>query len=378
LRLAFSSARIPTIAAGCAVLLLLGAGRAQAAAVQPDFLGLAKQGIAAAHKGWWNARLGWYDDRLDKSWRPTAPLAYLWSAFPLFEAVDAVALAQPSAANRAAVRTFANAAERYWNPALRPVGGYAYYMGTHTRNVHTYFDDNGWWGLAFVDAFRATGDRRYLRDAARAFRFIVRSGWDSEGGGIWWDTSHDHKTAEPLAAAAFIGAVIYGATHDPTYLEQVTRLLNWADAHSWNSAAHLYGRSDTDGTVLDYVEGMMIGADLELCKATGAVKYCQKAEQLGQAAVQFFPSTPDWSATADGLYLRFLLDLYRYDGNRQFYDLVSGDAMRAISMARDAATGFYLRSWTGRSVAPPGLLRTHAGTVALLAWLAVARPPHQR
>jgi uncharacterized protein YyaL (SSP411 family) len=286
-------------------------------------------------------------------------------------------LAQPSAANRAAVRTFANSAERYWNPSLRPVGGYAYYIGTHTRAVHTYFDDNGWWGLAFVDAFRATGDRRYLGDAERAFTFIVRSGWDAQGGGIWWDTSHDHKTAEPLAAAAFIGAVVYGATHDSAYLEQVTKLVDWADAHSWNSTAQLYGRSDTDGTVLDYVQGMMIGAELELCKATGTITYCQKAEQLGQTAVQAFPSKPDWSATADGLYLRFLLDLYRYDGNKQLYDLVYGDAVRAVSLARAPATGLYLRSWTGHSVSPAGLLRTHAGTVALLAWLAGTRPPHQ-
>ena len=303
------------------------------------------------------------------------PLAYLWSAFPLFEAVDAVALAQPSASNRAAVRVFASSAERYWNPTLKPVGGYAYYIGTHSRNVHTYFDDNGWWGLAFVDAFRATGDRRYLDDAARAFTFIVRTGWDSHGGGIWWDTSHGHKTAEPLAAAAFIGAVIYSATRNPAYLKQVKKLLDWADAHSWNSAAHLYARSDTDNTVMDYVQGMMIGADLELCKATSTVQYCQNAEQLGQASVQAFPSEPDWSTTADGLYLRFLLDLYRYDGNRQLYDLVYSNAVRAISNARDATTGLYLRSWSGVPV-PDGLLRTHAGTVALLAWLAATPPPH--
>ena len=351
---------------------------AQAAQVPPQhFLALARQGIVAAHNNWWNKRLGWYDDRLDKSWRPTAPLAYLWSAFPLFEAVDAVALAEPSAANRAVVRGFANSAERYWNPTLKPVGGYAYYIGTHTPNVHTYFDDNGWWGLAFIDAFRATGDRRYLHDAARAFTFIMRSGWDNHGGGgIWWDTSHDHKTAEPLAAAAFIGAVIYGATHKSAYLQQVNKLLDWANAHSWNSATHLYSRNATDNTIMDYVQGMMIGADLELCKATATTAYCQKAEQLGQASIQAFPSEPDWSSTADGLYLRFLLDLYRYDGDRQLYDLVYNNALRAISKARDATTGLYLRSWSGGAPVPAGLLRTHAGTVALLAWLAGAPAPH--
>jgi glycosyl hydrolase family 76 len=367
---------VAALAAATAALALTLATPAAAAPIeQSQFLAFARAGIASARSHWWNPRLGWYDDRLDRSWRPTMPLAYLWSAFPLFEAIDAVAIAQPTAANRAAVRSFASNAERYWNPSLKPLGGYAYYIGTHTRTVHTYFDDNGWWGIAFADAFRATGDRRYLDDAARAFAFIVTSGWNRDGGGTWWDTSHDHLTSEPLAAAAYIGAVIYGSTRDPRYLAELKKLLGWANAHSWNASAQLYGRSPTDSTVMDYVEGMMIGADLELCTATGSATYCAAAEQLGLASLREFSGELAWSATADGMYLRFLLDLYRHDGNAQLYDLAYTNATTALSLARDPSTGLYLRSWNGTSPLLPGLLRTHAGTVALLAWLAATPAP---
>jgi Glycosyl hydrolase family 76 len=362
--------------------MLAAAGTASAASraaaavpVGPhQFLALAKEGLAAAHRAWWNPRLGWYDDTLDRSWHPTMPLAYLWTAFPLFEATDAVALAEPTAANRAAVRAFASKAEQYWNPTLKPVGGYAYYIDTRTQRVSTYFDDNGWWGLAFVDAFRATGDRRYLNDAARAFDFIVRVGWDPGAGGIWWDTGHGHKTSEPLAAAAYIGAALYQHTRAPAYLKEVVKLLDWAREHSWNSSAQLYSRNDTDQTVMDYVQGMMIGADLELCQATGDSQYCLKAKQLGQASLHAFSSKPDWSATADGLYLRFMLDLYRYDGDRQLYKLVYQNGIRALTNARDSATDLYAKDWAGNAV-PGELLRTHAGTVALLAWLATTSAP---
>ena len=156
----------------CASLVLCAAvsasGERASRITQAQFLGLAQSGIQAAQASFWNAKLGWYDDRLGAPKNPRMPLAYLWSAFPLFEAIDAVAIAEPTAANKAAVVRFATAAERYWNGALEPQGGFAYYPGVHDPHALTYFDDNGWWGIAFLDAFRATGDRAYLTEAARA------------------------------------------------------------------------------------------------------------------------------------------------------------------------------------------------------------------
>jgi uncharacterized protein YyaL (SSP411 family) len=340
---------------------------------QAQFLGLAQSGIHVAQANFWNAKLGWYNDRLGAPKNPRMPLAYLWSAFPLFEAIDAVAIAEPTAANKAAVVRFATAAEGYWNGALEPQGAFAYYPGLHGPHVLTYFDDNGWWGIAFLDAFRATGNRSYLTEAARAFEFIVESGWNTAGGGTWWDTRHGHITAEPLAAAAYIGAVLYEQTRQSSYLQQVTKLISWADTNTVDPTTGLYTRNPTDDTVLDYVEGMMIGADLVLCDATAQSGYCTKAEQLGQASLAAFPDL-DWSATADGIYLRFLLDLYQHDGNNAWYQAVYANAQRAMQNA-PAGNGLYLNGWNGQPVTPGGLLRTHAGTVALFAWLATAAPP---
>ena len=333
------------------------------------YLRLAQRGLVQARAEWWNPRLRWYDDRLSIPGKP----AYLWTAFPLFETVNAVAIAAPTARNRAAVAAFAAQAERYWNPA---VGGYAYLRGTNRRSVRTYFDDNGWWAIAFVDAFRATGNRRYLADAAKAFRFIVREGWDARSGGTWWDTAHGHKTSEPLAAAAYAGAVLYAETRNRYYLRTVQRLLAWADERSWNRTRGLYGRSDTDGTVMDYVEGMMIGAHLQLCDTLRQASHCRKAQALAAAAARAFPAAASWSPTADAIYLRFLLDLYRHDGNRRWYDLAAANARRALANARDAR-GLYLRGWDGKRVAG-GFLRMHAGTSSLFAWLATVDPPPQR
>ena len=144
----------------------------------PKFLQIAENTLARTRRVFWNARLGWYDERVAKRWHPQQPLAHLWSAFPLFEALDAVALADPTAANRNAVTAFARGAERYYDPNLSPVGGYTWYPGMTNPRQHAFFDDNGWWEMSYLDAYRATGDPRDLVDAERAFRFIAEAGWD--------------------------------------------------------------------------------------------------------------------------------------------------------------------------------------------------------
>ena len=84
------------------------------AATRAHYASVAKKGIADARKHWWNSGHHWYNDRLND--HDQNPLATIWSIVPLFEAIDGQAIGHPTAKNRAAVASFANFAERYWNP----------------------------------------------------------------------------------------------------------------------------------------------------------------------------------------------------------------------------------------------------------------------
>ena len=297
---------------------------------------------------------------------------------PLFESIDAIALASPTPANLLAVRTFANGAERYLDRGLRPVPGYAPYPGDRGSNVQTWFDDNGWWGLAFVNAYRATGATRYLADAERALAYIARAGWDPRTGGIWWDTSHPYKAGEALAAGTLLATLLYVTTHSSFDLAEAHMFLAWGNTTGFSAVDGLYAKSDSSRVPEDYIEAPLIFAQQQLCAATGVQADCARAQTLADTSLQRFGDQLDFGPQYDAIYLQWMLALYGADHDSRLYDLAAGNAQLAAGEARDA-NGLYLRSWTGDPLSPavavPNMLQSHAATTSVFAWLAVYPPP---
>src|SRR5205807_1954601 len=96
------------IASLAALVMLCAAPVASAT----DFWTPAKKGIRNTRLNWWNPHERWYNDRLNDL--DPFPLATTWSIVPLWEATNAVAIGQPTKANKKAVRSFANIAEKYF------------------------------------------------------------------------------------------------------------------------------------------------------------------------------------------------------------------------------------------------------------------------
>ncbi len=349
-------------------------------AAQQGYLALARAGVAQAQRRWRDARLGWYDARLDN--RERYPLATIWDVVPLFQALDAIAIADPTNSNRRAVASFAAGAERYLNRGLRPLAGYSPYPGDREANTETWFDDNGWWGLAFAEAYRATGTRRYLSDAQRALRYIAAAGWDEDGGGIWWNTHHPYKAGEALASGTLLATLLYQQTGSTFALSQALKFLQWANTSGsgggFSADNGLYAGSSLDPTPIDYIESPLIYAQAVLCRITATPGDCARAEELKATALHRFGYILDFSPQYDAIYLQWMLALYALDGDSRLYALAADNAHDAQLRARDDA-GLYLLSWAGEplpaSLAEPGSLQTQAATTSLFAWLAVYPPP---
>jgi hypothetical protein len=339
------------------------------ASATPAYLQLAEQGAVSALRSWHDARRGWYDERLGD--RDRFPLATIWGSAPMFETLAAIDIASPSPAHRAALSTFARGAERYYDRGLRPTPGYAPYPGDRGQ-VRAWFDDNGWWGLGFMDAYRATGNSRYLRDAERAFAFIAAQGWDRARGGLWWDTSHPYKAGEPLAAGSLLGALLFRSTHNPFYLGQVNRFLTWADAN-FLTELRLYARTDSDPTPTPYVEGPLVEAHQLLCQA-GQPAACARARELADASWNRFQARLQMGPQYDTIYLHWMLVYASQTGDARWPALAAQMAQSAQSNALSPG-GLYLRAWDGTPItqheARPNMLQTDAATLELFAWLGV-------
>jgi hypothetical protein len=346
------------------------------APAQQHYLALAQQGIKQAKQRWSNRRLGWYDSRLGD--RDRYPLATIWDIVPLFQSLDAIAIAQPTAANRAAVTRFGAGAERYLNRGLRPLPGYSPYPGDRAANTETWFDDNGWWGLAFVNAYRATGAKRWLTDAKRALAYIAAAGWDKRSGGLWWNTGHPYKAGAALASDTLLATLIYQLTRSPFALQQARKFLAWGNTAGFSAADGLYAGSSLNPTPIDYAEGPLIYAQALLCTLTATASDCQRADQHETQSLKRFGYLLDFSPQYDAIYLQWMLALYSLTGKRTLYALAADNARNAETRARNG-DGLYLLSWNGEALAPnnarPGMLQTHAATTSLFAWLAVYPPP---
>lgn len=337
-----------------------------------DYVSLAETGVSKAaawrHEGWYCEYLG-----CDNS---AYPLLTIWGEVPMFETADALEQADPSGSHRRLVERFGLASERYWDRAL---GGYAPYPGDREGNVEAFFDDNGWLGIAFVEAYAANHEGRWLRDAQRAFKFISSKGWDAAGGGgMWWNTDHPYHSGPALASDTLLGMLLYGYDHESWQLEDAKQYVDWANVNDDHDERQLYlEQPNKPESVNDYVQAPLIYAQYLLCQDGQGEAYCEHAarvaattaEQSVNATGYKFNYGPEY----DAIYMQWMMAYGQATGERYWLRLAEVNAGAAERHAT-ASDGLWLSSWWGGPIKDPetheGMFRTAAATTSLFAWTA--------
>ncbi len=162
--------------------------------------------------------------------------------------------------------------------------------------LNEYYDDEGWWALAWIKVFDVTKDARYL-DMAKVIFTDMTGGWDATcGGGIWWSKARGYKNA--IANELFLEVAVRlhqrtpsGATGAGSYLDWAKREWAWFDASGLVGDVGLVN-DGLDGACKNnkqatwsYNQGVVVGGLIELADATGDATLLARASAIATAAM---------------------------------------------------------------------------------------------
>jgi predicted alpha-1,6-mannanase (GH76 family) len=189
--------------------------------------------------------------------------------------------------------------------------------------INGFYDDEGWWALAWIDAYDLTGEERYLAAAQDIFRDMA-SAWDDVWhGGIYWGKYNGQPdragaAAKPagwhgpyknaIANELFLSVAAAlalrrrqrpadGGDHTD-YLDWARRCWTWlsspapAGVAMINAAGLVNDSPDNQGmnsntaSVWSYNQGVLLRGLSDLTELTGDQAYRARAEELADAFIK--------------------------------------------------------------------------------------------
>ena len=161
--------------------------------------------------------------------------------------------------------------------------------------INRFYDDEGWWALAWIDEYDITHDEQYLKAAESIFADMA-GGWDDTcSGGIWWSKDRKYKNAianELFLSVAAELAVRAKSTQSRTqYLSWAKREWQWFSHSGMINADHLINDGlDSNCTnnhqqTWTYNQGVAIGGLAELYKADHDSSLLAEAHTIATATL---------------------------------------------------------------------------------------------
>lgn len=235
--------------------------------------------------------------------------------------------------------------------------------------TNEYYDDDGWWTLAWIAAFDLTGEVKYL-DLARTLFAGMAAGWDDVcGGGLWWTRKKKYKNAIPNELFLLIAGRLHQRTTGAGrgYLDWALREWQWFRASGLIGPAGLVNDgltadcANNGGTAWTYNQGVIIGGLVVLHEITGEDAYLGQAEAIAAAALRGLTVPPgilaepeerramgrrDDMAQFKGIFVRNLYELYRHAPRAGYRDFILANATSLWRYSRNQRNQVGL-AWAG-------------------------------
>ncbi|OHS98496.1 glycoside hydrolase [Tritrichomonas foetus] len=231
--------------------------------------------------------------------------------------------------------------------------------------INDYYDDNGWWGLAWIDTYQITGTTKYLDMAKTIFKQMT-SGWDTtnkcKGGLFWKKNPLSYKSAISNSLFNLLSSRLYEITGDKSYSDWFIKSMNWFFDSGIIDGTNMVKDGLNDdcnptGQCYTYNQGCCIGSLIMATRLTGNNAYLAKAEQIAQASMKTLvvdgvlsdinEGTSGDGEEFKGPFIRHFGELYRTTNKDIYKDFILKCADSIIEKDYDATTKSFGAHWYG-------------------------------
>ncbi len=234
--------------------------------------------------------------------------------------------------------------------------------------LNNFYDDEGWWALAWVASYDLTHEARYLGMAESIFA-NMSGGWDGTcGGGIWW--SKDRKYKNAIANELFLSVAAHLANRTKGseragYERWARREWGWFRQTGMINAEHVINDGldaackNNGKAVWTYNQGVVVGGLAELSRVRADAGLVREAKTIAEAAMRALSDSdgvlhepacePGCGADAvqfKGIFVRNLALLNAVSPEPGLGRYALGNAESIWARSRSAANGFG-EVWTG-------------------------------
>ena len=231
--------------------------------------------------------------------------------------------------------------------------------------LNNYYDDEGWWALAWISVYDVTHDPLYLQMATAIFEDMVK-GWDQTcSGGIWWSKERKYKNA--IANELFLSVAAHLLTREKSgkrqayYLNWANREWQWFSRSGMINSDHLINDgldahcANNHQTTWSYNQGVILGGLAELYTHSHDFSLLSQADSIAAATLASHVLTDTHNILHDpcepncggdgtqfkGIFVRNLAELYRVSPSLHYktFLLANADSIWASTKPPEYSIG---------------------------------------
>ena len=174
-------------------------------------------------------------------------VAYLWPTSGLFSGVNALLKTTRDNKYQALLQEkIIPGLECYYDTTRTPACFQSYI--SEAGHSDRFYDDNIWLGIDFLETYRLTGNKKYLKQSEEIWKFLLSGNDDVLNGGIYWcEQKKESKNTCSNAPASVLALQLFETTRDSAYYQKGLELYTWTKVNLQDSDYIYFDNLKTDG-----------------------------------------------------------------------------------------------------------------------------------